>query len=314
MPSLPQLKSLLNKQVENNTLSHAIIIEGQSAEEKYALAMFLTKRLFCKGDAPPCEICEECKAVEHNAHPDVSIIVGEAKNSDIKIGQIREISKNITSGAIRAKERIYIIKDIENLNTDSTNAFLKTLEEPPSFVRFIMTCSNKSALYDTILSRCVVYSLNNLSQSECEKLLGEEFPSVPKEDISLATLAYDGDYATAKNAFLSEEGIWAPRLAWLTLSCLRKNNRYDLLKEYSKAFTKGDWAKLSQFLDTLYTYFSQLALAGVKGERDCPFLSTKEIFGAEKAIEKAKIALNTNCSVSMVSTWLLLELGKIFGG
>ena len=134
---------------------HAYLIaaSGVSASREYS--GLLAKALLCENpgsDGEPCGACPGCVKCDADAHPDVSVL-GRSK---VSVKDIRELTDSAYLSANEGVRKIFILEGMEKYNPQSQNALLKTLEEPPSGVVFIVTTASKSAILPTILSRCCV--------------------------------------------------------------------------------------------------------------------------------------------------------------
>lgn len=144
---------ILDDKIKNGSLSHATLLCGNSGN--YALK--IAKSFICDAAIKPCETCRQCLNAEVSA--DISII--DLGDKLITVDIIRDIIKESAVFPLEAKNKVYIIKNAENMNENAGNALLKTLEEPPTFTKFILTSKNPNKLLDTILSRCSIFSFND---------------------------------------------------------------------------------------------------------------------------------------------------------
>ncbi len=140
--------------VREKRIPHAIIIEGDYGTGKHILAKFLSN----------AAVGEE---VDLNNHPDITVISPLEKKKSILIDQIRNLREETYIKPHKAEKRVFIIDFADTMNIQSQNALLKVLEEPPKTVMFILIVQNKASLLDTIISRCVILSLNSPEFSVC---------------------------------------------------------------------------------------------------------------------------------------------------
>lgn len=143
-------------------LPHAILLCGEFSD----LDVKIAKYFICQSDDKPCDICKACSNVLSNA--DVTII----DINPITVDVIRNLVKQSHIRPLEFENKVYIIRNAENMNVNASNALLKTLEEPPSFSKFILTTKNPLKLLDTIISRCSVYNFNEtVEEHENEKAI-----------------------------------------------------------------------------------------------------------------------------------------------
>ena len=146
-------------------LSHAYIISG-APSEAFARAKVLACAMLCReGGTSPCGQCHECRKSLRGIHPDIIIVerpMGDKgqQKKEISVSQARELVSDASTLPNEAERKVYIIKDAGAMNTQAQNALLKLLEEPPSFVSFILVTENSSLILETVRSRCVCLSIN----------------------------------------------------------------------------------------------------------------------------------------------------------
>ena len=148
----PVARALINA-LESNRVAHAYLFTGARGVGKTSTARILAKALNCvKGPTPtPCDQCERCRSIASGEDVDVLEIDGASNRG---IDEIREIRQNVQYRPSRARYKIYIIDEVHMLTKDAFNALLKTLEEPPSHVKFIFATTEAQKIPLTILSRC----------------------------------------------------------------------------------------------------------------------------------------------------------------
>lgn len=148
------------KTVNAGTFPHGVLIECEDEEKSLQLAHIIAKALVCTGGNKPCSACSACRKAEGNNHPDIYETDGRTKKSDaFTVDSVREIRANAFIVPNEADAKVYILKNGQNMNEQAQNAILKILEEPPSYVYFIILTSQKSKMLETVLSRVSVYSL-----------------------------------------------------------------------------------------------------------------------------------------------------------
>ncbi len=154
-------KTLTNA-IETNRVAHAYMFVGSRGTGKTTSARILAKALNCeKGPTPnPCDVCDSCKEVMAGNSLDVIEIDGASNNG---VDQVRDLRDNARYSPARGPYKIYIIDEVHMLSTAAFNALLKTLEEPPSHVKFIFATTDVHKVLPTILSRCQRFDLRRIS-------------------------------------------------------------------------------------------------------------------------------------------------------
>ncbi|WAM31274.1 DNA polymerase III subunit [Caldicellulosiruptor naganoensis] len=160
---------------------HAYIFEGEKGLGKKLLARIFSKHILCESKSS-CRICKSCHLFEASSHPDFNIIRRQEDKKEISVESIREIIKDLSRGPVFSDKKIFIIEEGEELSISAQNALLKTLEEPPPYALFIITCNNIERLLPTVLSRSIVLSFKRYSASEIAKIL-EQNNLEPKDYI-----------------------------------------------------------------------------------------------------------------------------------
>ncbi|ABP66362.1 DNA-directed DNA polymerase [Caldicellulosiruptor saccharolyticus DSM 8903] len=160
---------------------HAYIFEGEKGFGKKLLARVFSKHILCENKSS-CGVCKSCRLFEASSHPDFHIIKRQEDKKEISVESIREIIKDLSRGPIFSDKKVFIIEEGEELSISAQNALLKTLEEPPTYALFIITCNNIERLLPTVLSRSIVLSFKRYSASEIAKIL-EQNGLEPKDYI-----------------------------------------------------------------------------------------------------------------------------------
>ena len=157
-------QTLLNALASGN-ISHAYLFCGPRGTGKTSTARGLAKAVNCltSGKGEPCNNCEMCQAITENRSLDV-IEVDAASNR--RIDEIRELRERVRYAPNQARYKVYIIDEVHMLTTEAANALLKTLEEPPPHVIFILATTETHKILPTILSRCQRFDFHRLSQTD----------------------------------------------------------------------------------------------------------------------------------------------------
>lgn len=143
----------LKNQIENNNVGHAYLFCGTRGTGKTSTAKIFSKAVNCTNlhNDEPCNECENCREILEDKTMDVVEIDAASNNS---VDDIRELRENVKYSPAKAKYKVYIIDEVHMLSQGAFNALLKTLEEPPSYVIFILATTEPHKIPATILSRC----------------------------------------------------------------------------------------------------------------------------------------------------------------
>jgi len=160
----------LRNQIINNRVGHAYLFNGGRGTGKTTAAKILARAVNClsPNDGEPCNECEICKGILSGAITDVVEMDAASNNS---VEDIRSIREEVNFLPTTAKYRVYIIDEVHMLSTGAFNALLKTLEEPPEHVKFILATTEPQKLPATILSRCQRFDFKKISNENIIKRL-----------------------------------------------------------------------------------------------------------------------------------------------
>lgn len=144
--------------------SHAYLFLGGAGAGKRLIANTFAKALQCEGEKRPCDSCKSCHAFNHGNHPDVIYFQPLKNGKTYTIEDVREqLLETVDLKPFQYEKKIYIIEKADTLNIQSQNALLKTLEEPPAHVVFLLLAERAETFLPTILSRVVVMKIRPLS-------------------------------------------------------------------------------------------------------------------------------------------------------
>jgi DNA polymerase III subunit delta' len=192
--------ALLQKALRQNVLSHAYLLVGPRQVGKKTLAVELAMALNCRAEASrrPCRECPACRKIAAGNHPDVQILdldsLVESEDSprrtEIGIEQIKDMLHSAHLPPFEGNMHVYIINEAGNLSLDAANRLLKTLEEPPLQVVFLLLTENARLVPATVISRCQRLNLNRMKTGDMENVLVARWPGEPEKIRLLAHLSY----------------------------------------------------------------------------------------------------------------------------
>ena len=189
------ITSTLSKEIETGKISHAYLFTGSRGTGKTTCAKILSKAVNCLNpvNGNPCNECEICKGLDSGAILDVVEIDAASNNG---VDSIRDIRDEINFTPASCKYRVYIIDEVHMLSIGAFNALLKTLEEPPAHVKFILATTEVHKLPVTIVSRCQRFDFKRVSPEAMKKrmeyIADEEGFTADEEALSLIARIADG--------------------------------------------------------------------------------------------------------------------------
>ena len=201
------LKALINA-LDHNRLHHAFLFTGTRGVGKTTVARILAKCLNCETgiSSTPCGVCSACTDISEGRFVDL-IEVDAASRT--KVEDTRELLDNVQYSPTSGRFKIYLIDEVHMLSNSSFNALLKTLEEPPEHVKFLLATTDPQKLPATILSRCLQFNLKNMSPERIvghlQHVLGEEL--IPFEESALWQLARSADGSMRDALSLTDQAI-----------------------------------------------------------------------------------------------------------
>ncbi|MBA6141536.1 MULTISPECIES: DNA polymerase III subunit gamma/tau [Pseudomonas] len=201
------LKALINA-LDNQRLHHAYLFTGTRGVGKTTIARIIAKCLNCETGitSTPCGTCSVCREIDEGRFVDLIEIDAASRT---KVEDTRELLDNVQYAPSRGRFKVYLIDEVHMLSTHSFNALLKTLEEPPPYVKFILATTDPQKLPATILSRCLQFSLKNMSPERVVEHLSHVLAAenVPFEADALWLLGRAADGSMRDAMSLTDQAI-----------------------------------------------------------------------------------------------------------
>lgn len=202
------ISQTLSLALDSNRLSHAYLFSGLRGSGKTSTARIMAKALLCSQGptSKPCDICDNCKSANVSKHLDI-IEMDAASNRGID--DIKDLIEHTKYKPSSARFKVFIIDEVHMLTTQAFNALLKTLEEPPGFVKFILATTDPLKLPATILSRTQHFRFNKIAQSDVvhhlSYILNKE--NIDFEQNALEILARSGQGSLRDTLTLLDQAI-----------------------------------------------------------------------------------------------------------
>ncbi len=184
----------LQNQIKNNRIGHAYLFCGSRGTGKTTLAKIFARAVNCENnvDGSPCKVCDTCKALEKADNMDVIEIDAASNNG---VDDLRDLRDKVQFQPVMARYKVYIIDEVHMLSISAFNALLKTLEEPPKHVIFVLATTEPQKIPATILSRCMRFDFKLISTKEIGNHIRQLYEKVGKkaEESAIMEIAKAGN-------------------------------------------------------------------------------------------------------------------------
>ena len=270
----------------------ALLFSGDTGVGKRLAAVNYAKAINCLDPVglDCCDTCASCKKIDAATHPDVTFTFPE--KDEIKIDSVRKLEEKLYLKALEGRKKIAIVDDADTMNISAANAFLKTLEEPPSDSLLVLVSSNPDGLPDTIRSRCIAIRFYPLSNESFRKVVSG---AVRQEDMD-----------SASNLSMGRPGL-------MLAGDLVKNMEWfaGLLESMINEGSKEAWADkeaIRTWLDMAFIFLRDVAIFKITGnESDMLYAEGSRTFRKKADIEEV---LDTYKSLQKLRGLLDFNLNK----
>ncbi len=308
----------LRNALANNKIAHAYLFCGPRGTGKTTMAKLFAKALNCEqGIGHQCNECSNCKEIIEGSHPDV-IEIDAASNNGVE--QVRDLIDKVNYLPLKGKYKVYIIDEVHMMTANAFNALLKTLEEPPAHVIFILATTEPHNIIPTILSRCQRYDFTKVSDADIEErmmtILEKEGVQYDKDAVRAIISLADGGMRDAlsildqilaySNNTLSVQDVYS------IFGLISTKEKIELIKDINsgdvsrtlervKSFSEGgvDIARLTQ--DILEILKDVLIYKKTKETAELSTLNEKDVESLSDVLPIKKLH-------EMIGTFLKLQL------
>lgn len=324
--------------IDKNKIAHAYLFCGPRGTGKTTVARLLAKSLNCTGKEKPCNTCENCMSCDDNNHQDI-IEIDAASSSGVS--QIRSLIDNVKYSPIQGRLKVYIIDEVHMLSAGAFNALLKTLEEPPKHVCFILATTEPHKVLATIISRCQRYDFSRVKDDDIIKrikyITKKEQIEISEEAMKLIAVLADGGMRDALSildqciAYGNNEvkvevvneiyGITTTKQKLEILNAIIKKDVNKILEMINKFHLKGvDINRLTLDLidiikeTVIYAYTKDLKLLSIISADDAN--NILEGYDVKSLLEMIDILLETTLSyknASNISSYFEVACLKLMG-
>lgn len=284
----------LADEIADGRFPHAYILAGKPGSGKRTLAKHIAAALSCSSKTVlPCGICDNCEKILEGFSPDVLHIRKEADKKEFTVNLIRQIKDSLYIAPNELKKRVYILEDTETMNQNAQNAFLKMLEEPPSYVVFLLLCADTEKLLETVKSRAPILYTEQLPVDEIKGYLLENstrareiFASDPQRLQAIAVAA-GGSIGIAMSLCEENDKHASLRLSVLDFLSAWTAPSLTELDLFGDHFSSSS-DKMTEFLETLKKALRDLVVC--KYTSECDFLFFNSIEEAYTVAERITVS------------------------
>lgn len=273
---------MITELMKNGRLPHAVLIDSGSSYDRDELSIYLASAYICQ-EAVPCGTCKDCLKIKNSAHPDVIIFdPEEKKEKTFKVDYVREIRTDSHILPNEAACKVYILKNVDKMNVAAQNAFLKTLEEPPAHVRFILLCESRAALLETIMSRVTPFNLGAdnhkitneyaLKADELANELASALAEVTELHFMRLSSAFEKDKDLFSPTLVSLQLVFRDAVAVSTGSKLILSSHEDTARTLASKFSLNTLIKLVEDTENLFDCLNKNANKNLLTTRFCSVL------------------------------------------
>lgn len=299
------LTATLRNAIATNRLAHAYLFCGGRGVGKTSCARIFAKTINCEHPTPegdPCNECSSCRAFNENRSLNILELDAASNNS---VNDIRELVDQVQMPPTEGRYRVFIIDEVHMLSSAAFNAFLKTLEEPPSYVIFILATTEKHKIIPTILSRCQIYDFSRITIADMvdhlEYVASQEGITAERSALGVIARKADGAMRDALSIF---DQVAASSRGHITYQSTIENLNVLDERYYSRlvdAFCAGDVAQALMvykeirdhgfdshfFINGLAQYMRDLMVA--RNPLTLPLLDTDEAVKEQMAQQAQKL-------------------------
>ncbi len=316
-----QAKALIASAVDSGRFPHALLIEGPAGSGRKTLAHLFAKAAVCTDDAKPCGVCAQCQKAE-TGHPDITWIRGDGSQKSMNVAIIRDLREQCGVIPNEAAHKVAILSDADCMNVQAQNALLKILEEPPSYMLFVLTAESRTQFLPTVQSRCVTVSLNGVSEAEALDVLRRRLPDHDESDLTMRARMYGGCIGAVLDS-IGDDGFARTAALIDTLATgITKGGELELMKataplEKDKPLTdavlRGLRLVLRDAIALLTGEAATISVAPDAARTLSRSMTTRQLIACMQAVEELTVARKRNMNQTLLITLLCARLRAAAG-
>lgn len=319
-----QTISMLRRMLQSGDIQHAMLFTGPDGVGKVTVAKIMAAGILCENGSQgeACGVCGSCQMLARGGHPDLYQLSPEG--SSIKIDQIRSMQREMAMSPCHSQKRVCIIETAETMTDQAANSLLKVLEEPPAYLVFILTASQRYRLLDTVVSRCRLFPFHPVSPG----LIADTLTNKGVEERKALTAArLSGGRIGTAHTFAGTGGLDARDKAVAILSRLSSAKSQNLLDIAGVLYEKED-KTAAQLMPHLSALIRDLAVLKTAKPQQLVFnidiieqlavlaenWSEDALSGSYAELRQAERAIAGNANARLTSEALIIQLSELYKG
>ncbi len=300
--------ALLSEMAENGRLPHGIIFTGEKGLGKRTLAKWCAMLSLCASPSGgvPCGKCRSCKNIISGEHADVIYVKGEKYIKENIRDNVRFASTLPNDG----DTRVFIYEDCEDMTEEQQNVLLKAIEEPSEHNRYIFTCSNTSAVLETIMSRLVTIAVSEMTQDECVSCL--EYNGIDADTAKSSVELYGNNPGRILGILSDEKRIRLYDTAEKLIGALSRKDEYSAAAALSSCTTREDLSAVTAILYERVTEALRELETGDNSPQTAPLkkLTKARLYSLYEVLSELALLDGTNINVKLMQAYMP---AKLFG-
>ena len=300
------IATTLKNSIKRGQLAHAYLFCGPRGVGKTSTARIFAKTINCMNLSPdlePCGECESCRSFAEGRSYCIHELDAASNNS---VDDIRSLTEKVRIPPQIGKYSVYIIDEVHMLSTAAFNAFLKTLEEPPSHAIFILATTEKHKILPTILSRCQTYDFNRISVKDIvanlESIARKEGIEIDSQSLHVIAMKADGAMRDALTLFDQTVAFCGTRVTYEQVIKNLNVLDYEYYFNIVECSLRGDFPKSLLLFDQILSKgFNALYFVGglsshLRNLAVCKDVSTMKLLEVSPSLEERYVAQSKECS------------------